>query len=471
MSDKSELKFTSFSWKRLICAMIYAAIGFITLIIFYPLSGRYVPTGSVMTFEGPSYFVPTGLIPLLVGIGLIVYSILSYFKGNISKDDKQITISEKRYFKLIETKIEKEKILKMNLTNNEIGIKYIWLFLFIPYLIINYYYMILNFNQPFIIGFVNITGIVILISIIISAFGLIILFAFPQWLMEIYTNEGKYELWFEPYKHGREVINNIARTLEIIKGNTNEKIEIDPFKNFSLKNVLLSSFFLAYGIFNVVSFMTTLAIFQTIICHILIIMGVYLLSKELRNLPIPSENSDEDQIKYKIQSKYYQKYYCVRKIDEKKIKYMHDDFDVFWAVCAGIIFIFTPFNIIQNWMVINYGNIGSVLDDAIITTIFGSIILFLVAFYILIPEKYLWVKSDKWQFKYPLIKIVSKNKLELKRISHELKIEFKSNFEDPLLKSEFKKRILFVLISGLIGFIVLLWQYFFYFNLFNIFNL
>ncbi|MHA1488244.1 MAG: hypothetical protein ACTSRI_01155 [Promethearchaeota archaeon] len=469
-NENELISWVSFSWKRFICAIMLLGIGIFDLIIFSPLSGRYVPTGSVMTFEGPSYFISTGLLPFTIGIGLILYSLLSYFKGKITKEADSIVIKEKRYFKKVETRINHSQILSLNLTNNEIGIKYLWLFIFIPYNIINFYYMVLNFNQPFIVGLINLTAIVILISIIISSICLTILFGFPEWLLEIYTDEGKFELWFEPFRNGREMIEKIAKTLGIIEGTEKENHLIKPIENISKRNFFLAFFFLGYGLFNVVSFMTTLAIFQTIICHVLLIMGAYLLSKEIRKLPFPLDLDNKNNIRYNIQSKYYQRYFFLKECSIREKKYLHYDFEVFWAACSGIIFLFIPFKIIQSWMVINEKNVWYILDNAVLITFFGVIIIFLVFIQIFVPDQFIFIKSGILQFKNFFTQSEKRNKILLKESMKKLIEAFKLNFKTPRLKKSLKNRLMYVITCFVLGFLMLLWEYFFYFNLFNIFN-
>ncbi|MHA1292478.1 MAG: hypothetical protein ACTSQJ_07405 [Promethearchaeota archaeon] len=470
MEKEKQFEFISFSWKRFIAAILFTIVGILNLIIFEPFTGRHIPTGSILTFEGPSYFFASGFIPLIVGISLFLYCLLSYFKGKISFDNTNIMFYEKRGRKIIETKFEKEKIIRMSLANNKIGVKYLWLFLFVPYLIVNYYYMILNFNQPFLEGLINLTALIILISIVICSAGMIILFIFPQWLLEIYTDKGKYELWFEPYKQGRNAIKNIAISLGIIEGSKIEDISISSAKNISVFNILLALFYLIYGLFNVIMFMTTYAIFQTIICYLLVIIGIYLFSKELRKLPLPIEIDRKNDIRYNLQSKYYQQYFYLKSIRNKEIGYKCNDFELFWGITIGLIYIIIPFKIIQIWLVINDYNIIYILDNAIIITIIGGIIMLFLAIYILIPKETLLLRSEKFNINRPFIRSDRKAHFSLKQILQKANKAFKHNFSNAELKRQFEKRIAFLIIAGTIAFILIIWQYFFYFNLFNIFN-
>lgn len=467
---QTKLEFISFSWKRLVAALLFLAVSILNIAFFGVFSGRHIPTGSIISFEGPSYFFSSGLLPTIIAMGLIVYCFLSFFRGSIESDEETIHFTEKRFRNLVKTDFSKHSIVRMELTNNAMAIKYLWLFLLIPYLIVNYYYMILNFNQPFLVGPINLTAVIILLSILLSSIGMIVLFHFPQWLLTIYTDCGKYELWFEPYKRGRELAQKIAETLEIIEGKNEELIKIDTNTNMSQANLLLTAFFLIYGLYNIINFMTSLAIFQTIVVYPMIIVAVYLFSKELRKLPLPTENSVAGELRYNLKSRYYQKYLFIKNYREKKIERIHHKFDLFWVIIAGIIFIFVPFKIIQIWMILNEDNILILIDNAIILTVFGGCIMLLISLYILTPVNQVIIQTNETQVIAPKL-ITSKSRIISLRDSTKNVISaFRLNFKNPELKRQFFKRSLFMLITLMVAVLLIIWQYFFYINLFNIFN-
>jgi len=464
---QTKIEFQSFSVKRFVAMLLLLIVGVLNFIIFGIDFGRHISTGSIMTFEGPSYFYASGLLPTIVAIFLLLYCLLSYFKGSIVEEGNALILTETRFRKKIETNLEKKKIVRMFLTNNEDGIKYLWLFLFVPYIIINYYYMMLNFYQPFIIGVVNITAITILISILLSAIALIILYAFPQWYLRIYTNKGTYELWFEP---PRKKIREIALNLGIIQGERKELVEINPLKNFSKRHLLIASIFLGYGIFNVVCYMTTFALFQTIVCYFLIFIGIYLISAELRKLPLPVKSNGPGTVQYHLKSKYYQQFFFLNKTEKREVGYQHIDFEVFWGICTGALFMFIIFKIVQIWMILNSYNLLILLDNAILMTLIGGGILFLLGFHILVPEKTLFFRTVNFSVETPFLKSKERETSSIKENLTNIKAAFKRNFQDPALKKKFIKRIIFIISASIIGIIVLLWEYFFYFNLFNLFN-
>ncbi|MHA1805799.1 MAG: hypothetical protein ACTSU4_14880 [Promethearchaeota archaeon] len=455
--EEVEIEFISFSWKRLIAAILLLSVGVMDFIIFQPLYGRHVPTGSIMTFEGPSYFVSAGLIPFIVGIGLIIYVILSYFKGKIIQAGETFTLMEDRNFMKDEIVIKKEDILLMRLTNNEIGIKYLWLFLFVPYLIYNYYYMILNFNQPFITGLVNITAFFTLISMIGSLLALIILFGFPQWFLEIYTPEGRFELWFEPFMERKKKIEAIFSMLSSLSKEGPSTIKTTPLKTVNKFNLFYSLFFLFYGMLNVVLFMTTFAVHQTLVSHFLIILGAYLLSKELRKTPFPLEfNEPQKENAYRIKSHYYQTFIFTNKGLDYQPQRTLEWFEVFWFMCSTGLFISVPFKILQNFLIINSQNQNIILGNLILDFILGFITLLLLTLLLFKPSEKICFKNNNFIVLYPIVK--SEIKKPVRWASWKI------------FKKQYERRILFIITCVIISLLILFWQYFFYFNLFNIFN-
>lgn len=470
--SNAEIEFTSFSWKRCIAGIILFLLGLHDMVIFSPLSGRHVPTGSIMTFEGPSYFLAAGLVPFLTGIGLLLYTLLSYFKGKIERTEQHIIIEENRPKRFTKTKLNTTKILAMDLSNNKIGIKYLWLFLFIPYLIINYYYMALNFNQPFVSGLVNTTAMVILISVILSSICMIILFQYPQWLLQIYTKDGYYEMWFEPFKitGSRMVVDQIAEALDIIETQKKKIITSNPFANLSLRKVIIGGFFLGYGIFNVLGFMTTLVSYQTIIVYILIIAGVYILSKELRKIPFPNIVEPSSALQLNLSSHYYQEYLTFPSYDTITTEYKHETFDVFWVICAGLIFIMVPFKMIQIWLVLSDFNFEIIIGKAMMLTIFGILIMFMQAYYLLTPRLTMNIRKGEISHHMPVKRMKEREDKSMGDFISDGINAFKKNFEEGKLRRNFLKRVVFIILCLVIAILALLWQYWYYFNLFNIFN-
>ncbi len=231
--------------------------------------------------------------------------------------------------------------------------------------------------------------------------------------LKIYTTEGKYELWFEPYKarSTRSLVKQIAIALGIIEGKKEGEIKVKPLQNISCGNLVLSIIFLGYGLFNVIAFMTIIAFFQTFIAYILIIMGSYVLSNELRKLPIPQEGNS---IRYDITSKYYQEFVYAKKIQNKSLMFCHIKFEVFWSLTMGAFLLFVTFTIVQMWMVLNQDNIRLILIDTILMTIIGAGLAFLLILHALAPRKYLLVKAESYEFGAPMLRINSRRRFTLK---------------------------------------------------------
>jgi hypothetical protein len=207
------------------------------------------------------------------------------------------------------------------------------------------------------------------------------------------------------------------------------------------------------------------------VCYFLIFIGIYLFSAETRKLPLPAEGVGNENIRYNLKSKYYQQFLYIKKSEKQEIGYHHIDFEVFWGICTGALFLFIIFKVVQIWMVLNPYNLMILLDNAIIMTLIGGSLLFLVAFHVLVPKKTLLVRSDNFTVKSAFLKSEEREAKGLKQNIKNIKEAFKQNFKDPVLKKKFIKRMTFIIIASVIGIIILMWEYFFYFNVFNIFNI
>jgi len=350
LSKKRIIEYQNLSLSRVISCLICWIVAIINIVVFGIESGRHIPYGSVINFEGPSYFFISGLFPLLIGLIMGISFIFSYHKGTLSIEGNKYKFTEKRIIKIINTEIERENILSINLANNETGIKYLWLIVFIPYLVITYLFGLLNLNQPFIIG-IPVTATVVLISVILTAVVIIILFAFPPWLLQIYAKEGYYEFWFDPLKNKQQVIDGILDIMEIKKAET--EIMLSEKKNKPWDVLLIGLAFLIIGIINIISFNPHISMLNLVISWTLITIGTYILITTIKELnPGESEKlflddyNKHGDLRINIRGKYYQKYFWIKRPDEKKFGLAYESFEVFWGWVTFFLFLFFIGNII-----------------------------------------------------------------------------------------------------------------------------
>ena len=90
------VKFNSFALTRLIAAILLILNGLISYTIFGLDVGHEVEFGSAIFLGGPSWFYVTGFPMLMTGLGLLIYFILSPFRGIFSKSKNFLFFSEIR---------------------------------------------------------------------------------------------------------------------------------------------------------------------------------------------------------------------------------------------------------------------------------------------------------------------------------------------------------------------------------------
>jgi len=79
------VKFHSFALTRLIASILLILNGLISYTIFGDDVGHEVELGSAIFLGGPSWFYVTGFPMLMTGLGLLIYFILSPFRGIFSR--------------------------------------------------------------------------------------------------------------------------------------------------------------------------------------------------------------------------------------------------------------------------------------------------------------------------------------------------------------------------------------------------
>ena len=79
------VKFNSITLTRLVGAFLLIFNGIISYLIFGVGVGHKIEFGSAVVLGGPSWFYVTGLPMLIIGLSLLIYFILSPFRGIFSK--------------------------------------------------------------------------------------------------------------------------------------------------------------------------------------------------------------------------------------------------------------------------------------------------------------------------------------------------------------------------------------------------
>jgi len=206
------VKFHSFALTRLIASILLILNGLISYTIFGDDVGHEVELGSAIFLGGPSWFYVTGFPMLMTGLGLLIYFILSPFRGIFSK--------------------------------------LAWIILFIPFIVLQLMtaiplLVVENAGPDFVLSLTFI--ILSFIDIVV----LVILVIFQQKYFEIATKEKLYEMWFSPIKlknklHFKE---NFANFLECNPNLRDAETNEDDKVFSSVNSTNFQLFKLIFGLF------------------------------------------------------------------------------------------------------------------------------------------------------------------------------------------------------------------------------
>jgi hypothetical protein len=207
------VKYVSFSISRLISALILIGIGLLDFIYLgfsmgHPTNeflGAYNEQGVWLFLGGVSTGIMVGLTPLVLGVFLLLYSILSLFIGTISKssESKSLEVSEKRFFRKVTKSIPLSDISKISYQNNHIGPKSCWILIAIPTALTLLQWGIPLFDSH--MSSEDILPIGILITGIVLLIIPSLLVLYPQDFLTIETKLNIYQLWVSPIKRNKRV--------------------------------------------------------------------------------------------------------------------------------------------------------------------------------------------------------------------------------------------------------------------------
>ena len=198
----SEAKFVSIPWTRFYAAILLLAVG----ILDYFFLGAYfgppedIPVeefhGTALTLGGMSFFWLVGFPALMVGTGLLIYSLWSSYPGNISQSKNIYYIHERRILFPKLTEISKKEVEGLRYQNTNIGHRIIWVIFFVPTALLMLKYGLPMFDEPR--ALTHEFSMMLTLTAVVHIVCLILLVVNPQNYMELVTKEKYYEMWFNP---------------------------------------------------------------------------------------------------------------------------------------------------------------------------------------------------------------------------------------------------------------------------------
>ncbi|MBY8986866.1 MAG: hypothetical protein KGD61_00305 [Candidatus Lokiarchaeota archaeon] len=440
---ESYVKFNSFTLTRLVVALLLIINGIVSYIIFGDDVGHEIEFGSAVVLGGPSWFYVTGLPMLIIGFSLLIYFILSPFRGIFSKTKNFFFFYEIRPGFAWLTEIPKKDIEVLRYQNNHAGPKLAWIILILPFIVLQLMTAIPLFAAEraypeFVLSWT------FLILSILDIIALVILIFFQQNYFEIATKEKLYEMWFSPIKMRRQSqfkedfsefleCTPELRDLEDISSNTIFS-EVNT-TNFQLFKLLFGSFLIVIAIIM----LTQMVLFGPLVWWIALMYGLMLLVKNIsddfskKRGDIFQFNEESKEFRFKREFSYKFRYIAANNVESINVRKWYrklDFFDIF-GICGLLVFL--TIQQLEGW--ITADSLILKLDNLISTSLWITIIIIIV-FYLCLPIDVIEVKTATITYRVPITLKVKEKELFYKYLSN-LK-----NFPKEVLKPEMKKTFL-----------------------------
>jgi len=447
------VKFNSFALTRLIASILLILNGLISYFIFGDDVGHEVELGSAIFLGGPSWFYVTGFPMLMTGLGLLIYFILSPFRGKFSKSKNFLFFSEIRPGFAWLTEIPKKDIEFVRFQNNHIGPKLAWIILFIPFIVLQLMTAIPllaveNAGPDFVLSWTFI--VLSFIDIVV----LVILVIFQQKYFEIATKEKLYEMWFSPIKlknrsHFKETFANFLEC----NPNQRERETNDDEKVFSsVDSTNFQLFKLIFGLFLIIIaliMLTQMVLFGPQVWWFALMYGSMLIVKavlsDFSKKNGDSFNFNEESKEFRFKREFLQKFHYiaaknVESISVKKWYRKIDFFDVF-GICGLLVFL--TLQQLEGWIA---ADTLTLRIDNVISTLLWILIIVLFILYLCFPIDFIEVKSPSITYRIQ-ISLKLKESNIIKQFIKNLK-----NFPKEIMEPEMKKTFL-IRMSGIFALI------------------
>jgi len=248
------IKFRSFASSRFIAAILMIGMAGINISIFGTEIDTENHIGSWFFLGGPSMFYPMSAFMLLVGVGLLIYSLLSTSNISFSKSENFYFVEENRFPMPLMTEIPRDEVISARLTNAKTGPRYFWIIVMSLNLILCFtdgFHYLLN---PFAFGAGYLVGALYITTGFIHLIALCILVLKHQTLLEIVTKEKRYEIKFNlPAVKSPDLVEAIKNCFDLnVSGEIDSNLKQSKVKDW--RNLIIGLIFIITGIISVVTF-------------------------------------------------------------------------------------------------------------------------------------------------------------------------------------------------------------------------
>ena len=440
------IKFNSIAITRLIAAILMIIAGAISLLFFGLEVGHEVPYGSAVVLGGPSFFYVTGLPALGIGFGLIIYFILSPFRGIFSQSRNFYFFYELRPFCPWLTEIPKKDIEAIRYQNNHLGPKLGWIMLILPFIVLQLItaiplFMVERAGPDYVLSWI------FLIISFLEIFALILLVLFQQNYFEIATKTHLYEMWFSPIKLKQkiELTDDLSNFLgcQIERDFTGDP---DTHSVFSeLDNTHFQLFNVIFGIFLIISgiiMATNMVLFGPLFWWVALMYGFMLIVKAY-SFDFSKKGEDtfyynKDNSIFKFRRRFGNKFHYIsasniESIEVRKWFRKLDFFDIFGL---GAMIVILTIQQIEGWFIAD--TFPTIIHN-IISTIYMAIIFLFIILYVCLPIDVIEFKTPSLIYRIQ-ISLKLKDKSLIYKYYNNLKEFFKEALKNNLIRT-FRLRI------------------------------
>ncbi len=254
VNEVDNIKFRSFAKSRFIAAILMIGMATINISVFGTDIDTENHIGSWFFLGGPSMFYPMSAFMLLVGVGLLIYSLFSTVNIVFSKSENFYFVEEFRFPMPWMTEIPRDEVISARLTNAKTGAKYFWIILMSLNLILCFtdgFHFLLN---PYAFGAGLLVGKFYVLTGFVHLTALCLLLLKHQTLLEIVTKEKRYEINFNlPAVKSPDLVEMIKICFDLnVSGDNDSNLTQTQVKDW--RNLITGLIFLITGIVSVITF-------------------------------------------------------------------------------------------------------------------------------------------------------------------------------------------------------------------------
>jgi hypothetical protein len=210
----------SVPWSRFLAGGLLVAVGALTFNFFGLGFTDRNKVGLWLYLGGPSVFFPSGLLPLIIGVVLVLYAIAATKVVTVREHEGALDIRETRLLTQIHTPIPVNAIRTMHSTNVPTGPRLLWIVVFSFQIFLLIVDGLSFFGNPHAFGTGPLVGGMYVLSACIQLVSLILLLFGGQHSLTVITGERIYTInyhvlpWLKdaPLSRGTALVENVLGT-------------------------------------------------------------------------------------------------------------------------------------------------------------------------------------------------------------------------------------------------------------------